>query len=158
MKHVFKILIVEDEVHNREVMTEICSKTTPDVKTATNGVEAFELIQRFDFDLVICDVRMPEMDGFELFDRVEKFLQIQGQSKMPRFAFVSAYGTMDDAVKILRKGAVHFLSKPLKKKDILSLIDEVKNLKIKSEMVLPPFFKPSKAGKKNEGLKIFFNL
>ena len=117
------ILVVDDELPNREALSEMLTRMGHSVVLAADGREALERIAAIAFDLVLSDVRMPRMDGLTLFDalRASGILERAGTA----FAFMTAYGRMDEAVDALRKGAVHFLPKPLRKKDLSALIEEV---------------------------------
>ena len=131
-KVVLTILIVEDELHNREVLLELIQREGHQVTLAQNGQEALELALKNSFDLILSDIRMPVMDGLVFFDT---FLKLSAKEKrlVPFFAFMTAYGRTEDAVEVLRRGAFHFLKKPLRKKDIIELLSEVeKVLKNKS--------------------------
>lgn len=120
-----KVLLVEDEIHNRETVAELIARLGHEVTLADNGRSALEKINHFTFDLILSDVRMPLLDGMQLFDAVQ---QLNYQSK-PFFAFMTAYGRLEDAVELMRKGAQHFLTKPLRKKNLQELLTEVSKLK-----------------------------
>lgn len=113
----------EDEAHNREALSEMLIRMGHRVELATNGREGLSVILENDFDVVLTDLRMPEMDGLQLFDSVQSF-----SKKDPIFIFMTAYGTMDDAVMAMKKGALHFLAKPLRKKELLAVFEEAEKI------------------------------
>lgn len=119
-----RILIAEDEAHNRDVLAEILRRMGHEPFLAQDGQEALEYASRRSFDLILSDVRMPKMDGLQFFDALRQL----SHTELPPFVFMTAYGRMDEAVAAMRKGALHFLSKPLRKKDITTLVDEVVRL------------------------------
>lgn len=116
-----RILIVEDEAHNREAISDVLGRLGQDVVTAVDASDGLTKLTANAFDLVLSDVRMPGMDGIEFFKAAIRVLQ----DSMPSFAFMTAYGRLDEAVEAMRLGAVHFLAKPIRKKDLEALVSEV---------------------------------
>lgn len=115
-----KILIVEDEKSISNILENILTDEIKDseIKTAENGIEAFKLIEKDDFDLVISDIKMPNLSGTEL---LHQSLQIKPESV---FIMISGHADIDVAVNCLKKGAYDFISKPI---DINRLLTSVKN-------------------------------
>ncbi len=119
------VLIVDDELSNREILSEIMLRLNHNVEAVSDGVQALRKIIDFEYDLILSDIRMPNMDGIQLFDAFQNI----GKHKLnTRFAFMTAYGRLDEAIDLMKRGALHFLTKPLKKKDIQNLCDEVVQL------------------------------
>jgi two-component system response regulator HydG len=116
------ILVVDDELQNRTALQEIIVRMGHNVQLACTGREALEKINGQKYDLVLSDVRMPELDGLELFRILNQSTHLQHK---PAFVFMTAYGRIEDAVGVLREGALHFLTKPLRRKDIQMVLDEV---------------------------------
>ncbi len=140
-----RILIVDDEIQNRNALSELLRRNHHEVLAAVDGRQALELIYRstskteicqtinWDIDLIFSDVRMPGLSGYEFMDALQK---LYGNTHPP-FVFMTAYGRLEDAISVMKKGAFHFLTKPLSKKTILSVLTEVeKFLKIKAKSVL----------------------
>lgn len=101
-----KILIIDDEKAIRHTLKEILKYEKYTVSEAENGVEAFQLLQDNDFDIALCDIKMPKMDGIEVLDACKK-ADINTQ-----FIMISAHGTIDTAVEATKKGAFDFIQKP----------------------------------------------
>lgn len=117
------ILIVDDEFSNREILSEIIKKLGHFVETAEDGKIALQKTMNHKYDLILSDIRMPNYDGIEFFNT---FQNLNSNSNTTQFAFMTAYGKIDEAIELMKKGALHFLTKPLRKKDIVKIIDEVK--------------------------------
>jgi two-component system response regulator PilR (NtrC family) len=107
------ILIVEDETVLRESLAELLTEEGHTVKQAENGKVARELVLKEPVDLVLTDVRMPEMDGLTLLGHLRQILP-----ETP-VVVVTAYGTVESAVAALRAGAFDYLLKPVKFDDVL---------------------------------------
>ncbi len=120
------ILIVEDELHNREAMSEIITRLNCRIDTASDGNIALKMSLDKEYDLILTDIRMPNMDGITLFD---SFHALNKSFFKTHFAFMTAYGRMEEAIDLMRRGALHFLTKPLKKRDIVLLLEEVEKRK-----------------------------
>jgi len=102
-----KILIVDDEFNSRILMAQILQDEGNDVHTAEDGNSALKTLENEFFNLLITDIRMPIMDGIELFHKVKKLYP-----HMPVILF-TAYGTIEAAVKALKEGAFYYLEKPV---------------------------------------------
>jgi two-component system response regulator PilR (NtrC family) len=107
------ILIVEDETVLRESLAELLEEEGHTVKQAENGKVAYDLILKEPVDLVLTDVRMPEMDGLTLLGHLR---QILPQTPV---IVITAYGTVESAVAAVRSGAFDYLLKPVKFDDVL---------------------------------------
>ncbi|MDE3180267.1 MAG: sigma-54-dependent Fis family transcriptional regulator [Acidobacteriota bacterium] len=111
-----RVLVVEDEVNEREGLATLLQGWGYEAETATQGREALEKIPAFDPVVVICDLRMPDMGGMEL-------LRELGHSKLsPSFIMLSGQGTIEEAVEATRLGAFDFLEKPLDVKKLQVLL------------------------------------
>lgn len=121
-----KILIVDDENAIRGTLREILEYEKYDVEEAQNGQEGLELIQKNDYDVVLCDIQMPKMDGMEM---LEKAIEL---GKETQFIMVSAHGTIETAVDATKKGAFDFIQKP---PDLNRLLVTVRNATDKSTLV-----------------------
>ena len=107
MKKSPKILIIDDEAPIRASLKEILEYENYQVMEAEDGAEGLKLATKFAFDVVFCDIKMPEMDGLEVLDAlVEK--GIDG-----RVIMISGHGTVETAVQAIRVGAFDFIQKPL---------------------------------------------
>lgn len=115
-----KVLIVEDEKAISGVLHSILSDELPnyEVLVAEDGLEAYKLIEKDDFALVISDIKMPKLSGTEL---LKQALQLKPDTT---FVIISGHADIDTAVNSLRDGAYDFISKPI---DINRLITSVRN-------------------------------
>lgn len=107
------ILLVEDENLLRESLAELLREERYDVVEAGNGREAYNLAMERGFDLVMTDIRMPEMDGMELLGHLQR---IAPQTPV---VVITAFGTVNSAVEAMRVGAADFLLKPVQFEDVL---------------------------------------
>ncbi|MDD5226924.1 MAG: sigma-54 dependent transcriptional regulator, partial [Candidatus Omnitrophica bacterium] len=110
------ILLVEDEASSRKGLTQFLQGLDYDVITATNGKEALELFKKENPDLVISDIRMPEMDGTTLLEA------IKAEAPNAKVILLTAYGSVEDAVKAMKKGAFYYLTKPVNLEELEFLV------------------------------------
>ncbi len=108
-----RILIIDDEESFRHMLSIILSKEGYEVETAPDGEEALQKLSSFSFDHVLCDIRMPKMDGMEFLKELKK-LGIETTIIM-----MSAYGTIDIAIEAMKLGAYDYISKPFKPDEIV---------------------------------------
>ncbi|MDX1764346.1 MAG: response regulator [bacterium] len=122
--HVMKrsILIVDDEVHVREGLAEILEQEGFHVETAMNGKEALAIVVNKRFDLMISDIKMPEMDGMELLD------SLQASNPELRVIMVTAFGDVQTYLNAMQLGAYEYINKPIKlpelKRVIATIMDQ----------------------------------
>lgn len=124
-----KILIIEDEAAIRRVLTKILSEEneTYKVEEAEDGVQGFEKIKAEEYDLVLCDIKMPKMDGEELLEAVKKI-----KPEIP-IVMISGHGDLETAVNTMRLGAFDYISKP---PDLNRLLNTVRNALDKKQLVV----------------------
>jgi two-component system, NtrC family, nitrogen regulation response regulator NtrX len=124
-----KILIIEDEPAIRRVLTKILSEesTTYQVDEAEDGLQGFEKIKNQEYDLVLCDIKMPKMDGVELLEAVKKI-----KPEIP-MVMISGHGDMETAIQTMRLGAFDYISKP---PDLNRLLNTVRNALDKKQLVV----------------------
>ncbi len=113
------ILVVDDDPHILEVLDVRLSSAGYGVILASDGAEALKLLSGNSVDLVISDVRMPGMDGMELQARLEK-----SSPQLP-LIFLTAFGSIEDAVTAIKSGAVDYLTKPFEGKELLAKVSSV---------------------------------
>jgi DNA-binding NtrC family response regulator len=103
-----KLLIVEDEEAIRRVLVKILKEddSNYDIDEASDGVMAMEKIKSNEFDLVLCDIKMPKMDGIEVLEQTSKIMP-----DLP-VVMISGHGDLETAVETMRKGAFDYISKP----------------------------------------------
>jgi two-component system nitrogen regulation response regulator NtrX len=124
-----KILIIEDEAAIRRVLSKILSEEndTYQVEDAEDGIEGYEKIKNNDYDLVLCDIKMPKMDGVELLEAVKKI-----KPEIP-IVMISGHGDMETAINTMRMGAFDYISKP---PDLNRLLNTVRNALDKKQLVV----------------------
>ena len=115
-----KILIIEDEKAIRNVLSNIVIEEDKnhEVDTAENGLDGFEMLTQNTYDLVLCDIKMPNMDGIEL---LEKAIAIQPELPI---VMISGHGDLNTAVESIKKGAFDYISKP---PDLNRLLHTIRN-------------------------------
>ncbi len=123
-----RILIAEDEDITRKHLLYALKKEGYEAFETRNGREALTLIENEHFDLLITDVRMPEMDGIELLERVkERFPGIE-------VLIITGFGSIDAAVEAMKKGAYEYITKPFNLDELLLKVKNLRERKIlKSE-------------------------
>ncbi|MFH0986321.1 MAG: sigma-54 dependent transcriptional regulator [Candidatus Omnitrophota bacterium] len=110
------ILLVEDDANSRKGLTQFLQGLDYDVLTAANGKEALDLFKKENPDLVISDIRMPEMDGIALLE------SIKAAAPAAKVILLTAYGSVEDAVKAMKKGAFYYLTKPINLEELEFLV------------------------------------
>lgn len=115
-----KILIIEDEAAIRRVLSKILSEESDQyqIEEASDGLEGIEKIKKTDYDLVLCDIKMPKMDGVEVLEAGRKL-----KPETP-FIMISGHGDLNTAVQTMRIGAFDYISKP---PDLNRLLTTVRN-------------------------------
>ncbi|SDS01025.1 sigma-54-dependent transcriptional regulator [Winogradskyella sediminis] len=124
-----KILIIEDEAAIRRVLVKILSEenNSYQVDEAEDGLVGTEKIKKEDYDLVLCDIKMPKMDGVEVLEAVKK---IKPETPM---VMISGHGDLDTAVNTMRLGAFDYISKP---PDLNRLLNTVRIALDRKELVV----------------------
>jgi len=124
-----KILIIEDEAAIRRVLTKILSEESDTYKVdeAEDGLQGLEKIKNEDYDLVLCDIKMPKMDGEEVLEAVKKI-----KPEIP-MVMISGHGDLETAVNTMRLGAFDYISKP---PDLNRLLNTVRNALDRKQLVV----------------------
>jgi two-component system, sensor histidine kinase and response regulator len=118
-----RVLLAEDNVVNRSVAAAILEKRGHSLGHAANGREAVEAAGREAFDLILMDVQMPEMDGFEATRRIREADQKIGR-RTPIVA-MTAHAMAGDRERCLAAGMDDYLSKPLKTAQLFTLLEQI---------------------------------
>ncbi|WP_242928359.1 sigma-54-dependent transcriptional regulator [Pontibacter vulgaris] len=121
-----KILIIDDERAIRSTLKEILEFENYSVDEAEDGAKGLQNLSKSKYDVVLCDIKMPGMDGIEV---LEKAMEISPDTP---FIMISAHGTIDTAVEATKKGAYDFLQKP---PDLNRLLVTVRNALDKANLV-----------------------
>lgn len=137
------ILIIEDEAAIRRVLVKILTEENKSYKVseAEDGLAGIEAIKKTDFDLVLCDIKMPKMDGVEVLEAVKKI-----KPEVP-MVMISGHGDLETAVNTMRLGAFDYISKP---PDLNRLLNTVRNALDKKELVVENTRLKKKVSKKYE--------
>jgi DNA-binding NtrC family response regulator len=121
-----KILIIDDEASIRNTLREILEYEKYQVDEASDGEIGLEMLENNKFDVVLCDIKMPKLDGIEVLER-----SISSGDDTP-FIMISAHGTIETAVEATKKGAFDFIQKP---PDLNRLLLTLRNAQDKSHLV-----------------------
>ncbi len=108
-----RILIIDDEENFRHMLSVILKKEGYEVETASNGEEGLQKVALNPFDQILCDIRMPSMDGMEFLSQAQKM------RNDITIIMMSAYGTVDSAIEAMKLGAYDYVSKPFKPDEII---------------------------------------
>ncbi len=111
-----RILVVDDEESMRHMLSVILKKEGYDVTSCADGVSAFKSLEKDDFDFVLCDIKMPKLDGLSFLNK------INSASINSTVIMMSAYGTVDTALECMKLGAYDYISKPFKADEIILTI------------------------------------
>jgi putative nucleotidyltransferase with HDIG domain len=138
-----KILIVDDEDMIRELCSHILLSEGYQVTTASNGMEALEELSRATPELMITDIRMPGIDGLELFERVKS------RKQDIVTIFITGHGSLDTAIESLMRGVDGFILKPFTQEELLGAVNRaISSSRLKKENIrlkaLIPLFEISK--------------
>ena len=124
-----KILIIEDEDAIRRVLIKIIKNenSSYEVDEASDGEEGLDLLQNSDYDLVLCDIKMPKMDGVEVLEKTQLI-----KPEIP-FIMISGHGELETAVQTMRLGAFDYISKP---PDLNRLLNAIRNALDRKQLVV----------------------
>jgi two-component system nitrogen regulation response regulator NtrX len=124
-----KILIIEDEAPIRRVLNKILSEENDTylVQEAEDGLQGIESVKNEDFDLILCDIKMPKMDGVEVLEAIKKI-----KPEIP-MVMISGHGDLETAIQTMRLGAFDYISKP---PDLNRLLNTVRNALDKKQLVV----------------------
>ncbi len=136
-----KILVIDDEKSIRNTLAEILAAEDHEVLSAEDGPTGLELYGENKFDVVLCDIKMQEMDGMEV---LEKILE---QPKDVPVIMISGHGDIEIAVEAIKKGAFDFLEKPL---DLNRLLITIRNALERSDLITETRVLKRKISKTNE--------
>ncbi len=130
------ILIVDDEKKIRHILGIMLSRKGHTISEAGSGIEALKILERGAFDVVISDIRMPEMDGIELLEKIKEM-----EIPVPVIV-ITAFGTIESAVNAMKRGAVDYITKPFDEERIILAVEKAvgvsrilrENVKLKREL------------------------
>jgi len=111
-----RVLVIDDEENLRHYLQMVLGEAGYQVETAQDGKEALEKMQQHAFDLVLCDIRMPKMDGMAFLK------EARARGSEGTIIMMSAYGTVDTAVEAMKMGAYDYVSKPFNADEIILVL------------------------------------
>ncbi|MDP2235890.1 MAG: sigma-54 dependent transcriptional regulator [Bacteroidales bacterium] len=120
-----KILIIDDEISIRRTLREILAYEKYTVEDAGTGMEALSLLRENEYDVILCDIKMPEMDGIETLEAIRKIADTP-------VIMISGHGTIETAVEAIKKGAYDYIAKP---PDLNRLLITIRNAQDKSKLL-----------------------
>ena len=115
-----RVLIVDDEINMRHMLQTMLKKEGYVAETAPNGAEALSIMEANNFDFILCDIRMPKMDGMAFLNSARELFPDK------TFIMMSAYGTVDTALEAMKNGAYDYISKPFKTDEVLLTLKKAK--------------------------------
>jgi len=120
-----RILVIDDERAIRNTLREILEYENYQVDDAVDGPSGIELVSKETYDVILCDIKMPQMDGIEVLEKVQQITDAP-------MVMISGHGTIETAVEAIKKGAYDFIAKPL---DLNRLLITIRNAMDKSRLV-----------------------
>ena len=113
-----KILIVDDEVSCRNALRKFFEKDGFDVKVVHTGKEALELLSKQTFNLALIDLRLPDLDGLSLVEKIEK------ECPETSSIVMTGYGSIESSIEAIKKGAFHYITKPFQLEEVKNLVEK----------------------------------
>jgi len=120
-----RLLIIDDERAIRNTLREILEYENYQVDDAVDGPSGLELVSKESYDVILCDIKMPQMDGIEVLEKVQQMTDAP-------MVMISGHGNIETAVEAIKKGAYDFIAKPL---DLNRLLITIRNAMDKSRLV-----------------------
>jgi DNA-binding NtrC family response regulator len=135
------ILVIDDERSIRNTLKEVLEYESHQVDLAEDGLAGLSMIKENHYDIVLCDIKMPKMDGLEV---LQKIFEFTGDLQV---IMISGHGTVDSAVEAIKKGAYDFIEKPL---DLNRLLITIRNAMDKTSLITETKILKKKVGQKYE--------
>ncbi len=127
-----RLLIIDDEANMRHMLSTVLNKAGYLVETAADGSAGLEMIQQARYDFILCDIKMPKMNGME-------FLKLsRDRIGASTVIMMSAYGSTDTAIEAMKSGAYDYISKPFKTDEVyltLKKAEERESLKAENRLL-----------------------
>lgn len=122
-----KILIIDDERSIRNTLKDILNFEKHHVDTAEDGITGLKMIEENEYDVIFCDIKMPQMDGIEVLEKI-----VETHPEIP-VVMISGHGNIDTAVEAIKKGAFDYIAKPL---DLNRIMVTLRNAMDKNNLVV----------------------
>jgi two-component system response regulator AtoC len=127
-----RLLIIDDEANMRHMLSTVLNKAGYHVETAADGSEGLEMVQQARYDFILCDIKMPKMDGMDFLKSSRDHIGVTTVIMM------SAYGSIDTAIDAMKSGAYDYISKPFKTDEVyltLKKAEERESLKAENRQL-----------------------
>ena len=118
-----KALVVEDEEVIRDFLTRFLSLNNIEVKVAEGSLKAIEMAKKEEFDIIFLDVRMPDMDGFQVLK------ELKGVNHKGRYIMMTGYAVDNLLEELKKEGISGFIKKPFEIEEIMSRVNEIRRLR-----------------------------
>ncbi len=120
-----KILVIDDEKSIRNTLREILEYEKFEMDDTADGIEGIEMVKKNQYDVILCDIKMPKMDGIEVLENIIKLCDTP-------VVMISGHGNIETAVEAIKKGAFDYIAKPL---DLNRLLITIRNAMDRSHLV-----------------------
>ena len=125
-----RVLVIDDEKNMRHMLEVLLGKAGYRVETEADGASALQLMDQSDFDFVLCDIKMPRMNGMAFLENAKK------RYPEKTYIMMSAYGTVETALEAMKEGAYDYISKPFKEDEVLLTLKKAEEReKLKEENI-----------------------
>lgn len=145
----FKVLVVDDEDSLRGIVKEILTDSGYEVDDAADGKQAIEMVRKNAYDVVISDIRMPEVSGIDLLEQVKQF------NPAIEMIMMTSHASVETAIKAIRLGAYDYLTKPFEDLDIITTVINRTVEKLKLEVKIKDLL--GQLQKKNDEIQNLYN-
>jgi osomolarity two-component system sensor histidine kinase NIK1 len=119
-----KILLVEDNLMNQKVVMFNLKKLNCEITPVANGREAFEIFRKGSYDLILMDIMLPEMNGYQVTAEIRKFEKLNNVEKPVTIIALTANTYENDKEKCLTVGMNEYMSKPFSAQQLISIIEK----------------------------------
>ena len=117
-----RILVIDDEALVIESLKKLLKKKGYDVSIAKNGLEAMQRVEEGDFDLIVSDIRMPDMNGIEIIKKIREYLKQNGKGSVPEI-LITGYASKENLEEAKKLNVADYIYKPFNIKDFLDVIE-----------------------------------
>lgn len=139
-----KILLIEDDIAFCKMVGNFLSKNNYAVSTAYSATDAKNLAKKIDFDLIMCDLRLPDSDGIEL------MVELKSANPDVPVVLMTGYADVTTAVKAMKKGASDYISKPFVPDEVLLVLSNALSKRVESQAVSAPVSNSQKTAAKSD--------
>jgi len=116
-----KILVIDDEELVSESLKKLLKREGYNANVAKNGVEAMEQIKKSDFNLIVSDIRMPDINGIEIVRKIREYLKQNGKQPIPEI-LITGYASNENMEEAKKLNVADYIYKPFNIKDFLDVV------------------------------------